>query len=339
MEIKAVSASDMNHMIKVTGEDLVKVKCDRLKKLLNMLRIDVAGDTHYENIVHELTVLVNKYCTGIPLTEDKLRNQLRMLERSPAKKTLLTEISLLTGEVSDELYRVRDIFTRLSNVEKSQLPTLLNRLEREKLIDAALNEKLAALPSITYSELRKLLVLQKPELLTQQINYADINDDNNDIIIGKGFDADVSFMTILDTPHPIIDVWKKLRKTIGQHCDKEKGRPPKNFIHCLIDELKNRGIINIEQYDILNKDIYRTSFGQLYQNMDHVNGSGIWSNIARKILGSATKGVIANKVGHAVLDGASSAVRKRTEQMLDEGLKKKKKKKHNYIDDIPIGGI
>ena len=73
--------------------------------------------------------------------------------------------------------------------------------------------------------------------------------------------------------------------------------------------------------------------------MDHVNGSGIWSNIARKILGSATKGVIANKVGHAVLDGASTAVRKRTELMMDEGLKKKKKKKHNYIDDIPIGGI
>ena len=103
--------SDMNHMIKVTGEDLVKVKCDRIKKLLNMLRIDVAGDAHYENIVHELIVLVNKYCTGIPLVEDKLRNQLRMLERSPAKKTLLTEISLLTGEVSDELYRVREIFT------------------------------------------------------------------------------------------------------------------------------------------------------------------------------------------------------------------------------------
>ena len=108
----------------------------------------------------------------------------------------------------------------------------MNRLEREKLIDAALNETLAALPSITYSELRKLLVLQKPELLAQQINYADNNDD---IIIGKGFDNDdVSFMTILDTPHPIIDVWKTLRKTIGQHCDKEKGKTTKE-LHSLFN--------------------------------------------------------------------------------------------------------
>ena len=47
---------------------------------------------------------------------------------------------------------------------------------------------------------------------------------------------------------------------------------------------------------------------------NHVHGSGIWSNIARKIMGTATKGVIVNKVGHTVLDGATSAVRKRTEE-------------------------
>ena len=58
-----------------------------------------------------------------------------MLENSPLKKSLLAEISLLTNEIEDELYRVRDIFTRLSNIDDyKNLPTMLNRLEQEKLI-------------------------------------------------------------------------------------------------------------------------------------------------------------------------------------------------------------
>ena len=150
---------------------------------------------------------------------------------------------------------------------------------------------------------------------------------------------------MLNSPR-LIDIWKTLRKVVGQHCDKEKGRPPKNYIHCLIDELKKRGILTEEQYDTLNRDIYRKSFGELYQSMDHVHVSGIWSNIARKIIGATSKGVagittkqVVNKAGNAILDGASSSVRKRTEKMLDEAFNKKKRKKYNYLDDIPLGGI
>ena len=51
------------------------------------------------------------------LDEEELRKQLRMLESSPVKKTLLAEISLLANDISDELYRVREIFTRLTNIE------------------------------------------------------------------------------------------------------------------------------------------------------------------------------------------------------------------------------
>ena len=81
--------------------------------------------------------------------------------------------------------------------------------------------------------------------------------------------------------------------------------------------------------------------------MDHVHGSGIWTTIAHKIVGAASKEVagittkqIANKAGNAILDGTSSAVRKRTEQMVDDIInKKKKKKKHTNLDNIPLGRI
>ena len=47
--------SDMNHMIRVTGEDLVAVKCNRLKKLLEV-RADLV-ESDYENVVNGLTIL------------------------------------------------------------------------------------------------------------------------------------------------------------------------------------------------------------------------------------------------------------------------------------------
>ena len=99
-------------------------------------------------------------------------------------------------------------------------------------------------------------------------------------------------------------------------------------------------------YEKMNQDVHKKTFSQLYADMDDVHGSGIWSTIARKIVGAASKGVagittkqVANKAGNAILDGTSSAVRKRTEKLVDDIINKKKKKKHNNLDDIPIGGI
>ena len=54
----------MNHMIRVTGEDLLAVKCNRLKKLLAEVRADLVG-SDYENVVKGLTILVNQECSGI----------------------------------------------------------------------------------------------------------------------------------------------------------------------------------------------------------------------------------------------------------------------------------
>ena len=105
------------------------------------MRGDLVG-SDYENVVKGLTTLVNQECKGISSGEkEELRNQLRMLESSPVKKSLLAEISLLTNEISDELYRVRDIFTRLTNIEDyNNLTTVLKRLEQEKIINGELNK-------------------------------------------------------------------------------------------------------------------------------------------------------------------------------------------------------
>ena len=68
----------------------------------------------------------------------------------------------------------------MSNInDNKDLPTVLNRLEQEKLIDANLSEKLAALSNISYTKLRKILITAKPELLAQQIHYGDDDDDDD----------------------------------------------------------------------------------------------------------------------------------------------------------------
>ena len=86
------------------------------------------------------------------------------------------------------------------------------------------------------------MVTAKPELLAQKISYSDDNADADTSITGKGIEAD-TMESLLNAPINM-DICKTLRKTVAQHNDKEKGRHPVNFIYCLIDELKKRGIIN-----------------------------------------------------------------------------------------------
>ena len=78
--------------------------------------------------------------------------------------------------------------------------------------------------------------------------------------------------------------------------------------------------------------------------MDYVHGRSNISTIARKVVRAASKEVacittkqVANKAGMAILDGTSNAVRKLTEMMVDNIIKKKKK--HTNLDDIPLGRI
>ena len=102
-------------------------------------------------------------------------------------------------------------------------------------------------------------------------------------------------------------------------------------------------------YDKMNQDVCKKLFAQVYADMDHVGGSGICSTIARKVVGAASKGVagittkqVANKARNVILDGTSSAVRKRTEKMVDDIInnkKKKKKKQHTNLHDMPLGRI
>ena len=71
------------------------------------------------------------------------------------------------------------------------------------------------------------MITAKPELLAQQISYADRDNDDTSIT-GKGIEA-YTMESLLNAPNNI-DIWKTLRKTVAQHNDKEKGRHPLNFI-------------------------------------------------------------------------------------------------------------
>ena len=66
------------------------------------------------------------------------------------------------------------------------------------------------------------MVTANPELLTQQISYADDNDDGSSdtIITGTGIEAD-TMESLLNAPNNI-DIWKTVHKTIAQHNDKKK---------------------------------------------------------------------------------------------------------------------
>ena len=74
-------------------------------------------------------------------------------------------------------------------------------------------------------------------------------------------------------------------------------------------------------------------------------GNGIWSSIGRKIVGDSakklinnvTKEKIAQKVGDALLNGASNSLKKATERTLDKVINKAQKFKvtQNLIDRLP----
>ena len=76
-------------------------------------------------------------------------------------------------------------------------------------------------------------------------------------------------------------------------------------------------------------------------------GNGIWSSIGRKIVGDSakklinnvTKEKIAQKVGDALLNGASNSLKKATERTLDKVINREDQKKfkvtQTLIDRLP----
>ena len=65
-------------------------------------------------------------------------------------------------------------------------------------------------------------------------------------------------------------------------------------------------------------------------------GNGIWSTIGRKVINNVTKEKIAQTVGDALLNGASSSLKKATERNLDKLINKEKfKVTQNLIDRLP----
>ena len=86
--------------------------------------------------------------------------------------------------------------------------------------------KLTSMTSITYPELRTLLVKSEPGSVMEDLQLMDEEIEN-----------------ILQSPD-IQLLWDSLRKPITQQSIGEEGRPPIGLIQRLLMELKKRGVLN-----------------------------------------------------------------------------------------------
>ena len=87
---------------------------------------------------------------------------------------------MLINDVDFQLHRIREIFIRLNNAEKKDIPGTLISLENENLIDADMREKLASLMSLSNPELRTLLVKFEPGAV-EALEELSLTDGENEI--------------------------------------------------------------------------------------------------------------------------------------------------------------
>ena len=153
---------NVEHMINLTSKDLILPRCKRIKQLIEDLKKQLENLSEYGENLKQIESISQEFCKGNHFVVEELRQAIRSVENSPAKKVTLAELAMLINEIDFQLHRVREIFTRLNKVEKEDIPELLIRLENEHLIDANIREKLASLTSITNPEVRTLLVKSEP---------------------------------------------------------------------------------------------------------------------------------------------------------------------------------
>ena len=159
---------DMEHMIKVTAKDIIRSKCKHIAQLVNELKNQLAHDRKYDERVKEIENLSQVFCTGNPAVYNELQQALQSVEyNSPVKKSTLAELRMLINSVDDQLFRIRQIFVRCTNTTLEDLPSTLATLLNDNLIDIAMYTKLASMTSITYPELRTLLVKSEPDAIME----------------------------------------------------------------------------------------------------------------------------------------------------------------------------
>ena len=89
-----------------------------------------------------------------------------------------------------------------------------------------------------------------------------------------------------------------------------------------MNELKNKGVLNEEKFNLISKDISSKKIANAHQNM--VQGNGVWATIAHKIANLASLKLLyvvygainlaksrLEKSGHKRLDQASTVAKKR----------------------------
>ena len=275
---------DMDYMIKVTTKDIIHSKCERVAELVKELKNQLVYERKYDESVKQIGILIGDFCTGNPAVYDELQQALQSVEyNSPAKKVTLAEIRMLISNIDDQMYRIRQIFFCCTNSTLENLPTTLATLLNDRLIDYTIYTKLASMTSITYPELRTLLV--KSELVKSEP--------------GVGMDElmDEEFEKLLQSPD-IQLLWDSLRNLITQHSIGEEGQPPFSLIQRLLVELKNRGILNENEFDAIKNDTSHQNIGNVHRNM--IEGKGIWSTIGHRIVDLVKRKFL--NVSHGAVD-------------------------------------
>ena len=229
----------MNYMIKVTSKDIIHSKCERIVELVEELKNQLMYERKYDENVKRIENLSGEFCRGDPAVYDKLQQALESVEyNSPVKKVTLAELRMLINSIDDQMYRIRQIFIRCTNSTLENLPSTLATLLNDNLIDFEMYTKLASMTSITYPELRTLLVKSEPDAVMEDLQL-----------------MDEEIESILQSPD-IQLLWDSLKKLIVQHYIGEEGRPPFSLIQRLLMELKIRGVLNDNEFNAI-KMIHR----------------------------------------------------------------------------------
>ena len=76
----------MDHMIKVTSKDLIHAKCVRITELVEDLEEQLGTHDKYKTNLKQIGALSHEFSVGNWLMADELRQAIKIVESSPAKR-------------------------------------------------------------------------------------------------------------------------------------------------------------------------------------------------------------------------------------------------------------
>ena len=88
------------------------------------VRFEEQLNTHdkYNTNLKQIGILSREFCKRNLFVADELRQALKSVESSPAKRLTLLDLFIIINEVENQVYRVRQIFAYLTNTTMDDLP-------------------------------------------------------------------------------------------------------------------------------------------------------------------------------------------------------------------------